>query len=247
MQRIRDLFITSLSHPLLRGSTIVFVGTMLTNVSAYLFQLLVGRILGPQLFAELASLLALFAILNVPSAVLQTILVKYFSSLKAKNENGQSKQLLIMTTKWLAGLEVIILLLVLPLIPYLASFLHIYQHEYFIWLYLIFSTALLGTLNSSVLQAYQKFGESMILTNIVMLLRLFLGVIAAYVGVGMILISNIVANAIAYILSFVPLLSMFRYKSERFIFSKKHILQYSLPTFFTVLGLNSLNNQDIIL
>lgn len=247
IDRTRKLIAYSFAHPLLRGSTIVFVGSMATNVSGYLYQLLVGRVLGREHFGELASLLALFTILNVPSTVLQTILVKYFSALKAKNEIGQSKRLFIIVTRGLIFFEVILFVLLLPFIPYVASFLHIDHNEYFIWLYLIFASFLLGTINGSMLQAFQLFTVSMVMTNIGMLLRLILGVVTAYVGIGLVLLSNALTNFIAYILSFFPIRTFLSVKSEKFTLSKKHMLRYSFPTFLTILGMTSLYNQDVIL
>ena len=76
-KKLRSLLL----HPFVKGGLVVMGGAMAANVSAYLYHLIVGRILGPVAYGELAALLALFFILNVPSSVLQTISVKFFPHL----------------------------------------------------------------------------------------------------------------------------------------------------------------------
>ena len=90
-----------LAHPFIKGSAIMFGGTMVTNVLAYLYHLVVGRILGPVGYGELAALLSIFYILNSPSIVIQNILVKFFSQLKAKQDLGQAKRLFLRITRYL--------------------------------------------------------------------------------------------------------------------------------------------------
>ena len=86
------------AHPLFKNSAIVLAGSMGANVAGWLYHVFVGRILGTQAYGELAALLALFYILNVPSTVIQTVLVKFFSLLKARNEHGQAKRLIRIAT-----------------------------------------------------------------------------------------------------------------------------------------------------
>src|SRR5476649_2490100 len=67
------------------GSAVMFTGSMFVNFLSYLFHVVIGRILGVERYGELATLLSLFFILNVPSLVIQTVLTKYFASYKAKH------------------------------------------------------------------------------------------------------------------------------------------------------------------
>jgi len=90
------------AHPFVKGSAIMFGGTMIANVLAYLYHLVVGRILGPVGYGELAALISIFYILNSPSIVVQNILVKFFSQLKAKRDYGQAKRLFLRITRLLA-------------------------------------------------------------------------------------------------------------------------------------------------
>ncbi|MFZ5845211.1 MAG: oligosaccharide flippase family protein [Patescibacteria group bacterium] len=236
-----------LNHSLVKSSAVVFIGSMLANVGAYLYHLILGRILGPVYYGELAALLSLLNILNVPSSVLQTVLVKYFSTLKAGNKVGQVRSLFsLATSKILVG-EIIIFLIVFPLFPYLIRFLKIERVGYLVWLYLIFASFLLGTINGSLLQAFQFFKLSTILVNLGMVLRLVLGVIFAFYGVGWVLVSNIFSNLLAYGFSFWPIRFLFKVKPSKITLSRRHVASYSIPTFLTTLGITALYSQDVVL
>ena len=81
LQKIKD----ALMHPLAKGSLIILVGSMLANVGAYAYHVLVGRLLGPVIYGEFSALLSLFYIINIGSGVVQTILAKFFHSFEREN------------------------------------------------------------------------------------------------------------------------------------------------------------------
>jgi len=236
-----------LRHPLAKGSSIVFIGSVATNVSAWLYQLLVGNILGPEKYAELAALFALFYLLNVPSGVLQAILVKFFSSLKARGEFGQVKRLFIVATQKIAFFEFIVLLLAIPIVPLVANFLHMRSLIYFFWLYLIFVFTTLSVVTGSTLQAFQLFTWSSALANVSMLLRLIFGIISAFFGIGAVLIGNVFSSVLSYLAYFYPLRFIFKYQTQKLTVSKRAAVQYSVPAFFITLGITALYTQDILL
>src|SRR3989304_530886 len=125
MLKLLRLYRSSTSaRSLAKNSGIVFTGTMAGNVIAYLYHLFLGRILGPSSYGELAALLSFLYILNAPTTVLLTILTKFFSVLKARNSVGQAKFLWITVTKKILLYEAIGMVIILPALPYLASFLH---------------------------------------------------------------------------------------------------------------------------
>src|SRR5437762_2349144 len=74
-------------------------------------------------------------------------------------------------------------------VPAVTDFLHIQSAWYVVWLYLIFATFFLSTVNLSVMQAYQLFVPSVVVTDIGMILRVGLGIVGALYGVGATLIS----------------------------------------------------------
>ncbi len=243
MQRIKKF----ISHPLLRHSAIVFAGSTGANIAAWLYHLFIGRILGTESYGELAALLSLFYIFNVPSSVLQTVLVKFFSVMKARNDYGQAKSLFILTTKKILIFEAIGLILIFPLSKLVSSFLNISSSINVIWLYLIFATFIISIANGSAMQGFQLFSAFSILTVIGTMLRLVFGIAFAFYGVGWTLISNIFSNIVGYILSFIPLRFLIKQKEEPITINRRDAFGFSIPAFFTTLGTTLLFSQDVLL
>ncbi len=234
-------------HTLVKNSTIVFIGSIAANITGWLYHVLVGGILGPEKYSELAALFALFYIINVPAGVLQTSLVKFFSTLKAKREYGQAKKLFIVATKKIALAELAGFILIIPVIPLIANFLHMGSLVYFVWLYLIFAITTISVVNGSVLQAFQLFTLSSVFANIGMVLRLVFGIISAFFGVGGALIGNVFSSIISYILSFFPLGFLLKNRSENLVLSRQTAMQYSFPALLVMFGITALYSQDILL
>src|SRR3989338_11012715 len=179
-----------LAHPFIKGSAVMFAGTMLANVLAYFYHLVVGRMLGPAGYGELAAIFSIFYILNSPSIVIQNILVKFFSQLKAKQDLGQAKRLFLRITRYLLLIEVILLFILLPFVSSVAAFLRITEQLYLIWLYLMFASFVFGIVNISILQAFQQFVEIAVINTLGGVLRLVFGAVGALFGVGWTLLSG---------------------------------------------------------
>jgi len=234
-------------HPIFRHSTVVLIGSMGANIAGWLYHVFVGRILGTEAYGELAALLALFYILNVPSSVIQTVLVKFFSVLKAKNQEGQAKSLIRIATVKIFLIEIFGFIVVFFFSQAVASFLRIQSSWYVVWLYLIFATFMVGIVNGSAMQGFQLFTASSVLATVGMTLRLVLGALFAYFGVGWTLVSNIFSNSIAYGLSFIPLRFFAHIQEKPITINKKEALGFSVPALITTLGITLLFSQDVLL
>lgn len=235
------------NHPIFKHSTVVLAGSMGANVAGWLYHLFVGRILGTEGYGELAALLSLFYILNVPSSVIQTVMVKFFSVLKAKNEHGQARFLIRVATIKILLLEGIGMVFILFFSQAVATFLHIASQWYIVWLYLIFATFMVGIVNGSAIQGFQLFTASSVLITIGMTLRLVFGTVFAYFGVGWTLVSNIFSNIIGYGLSFIPLRFFASTPEKPLTINRKEVLGFSVPALITTLGITLLFSQDVLL
>jgi O-antigen/teichoic acid export membrane protein len=236
-----------LANPFLKNSAIMFVGTMGTNVLAYVYHLVVGRSLGPVGYGEIAALLSIFYILNSPSIVVQNILVKFFSQLRAKQEHGQGKQLFVRITMMVFAIELLCLVLLLPFVSSLASFLHIEHESNLLWLYLMFAVFLVTIINISALQAYQQFVAMSILNMVGGALRLGFGAVGSMFGVMWTLVANVVAGVVTYVVTFIPLRQFLRTTPEKLRISPATALYYSVPTFLAVFSVNALYSMDVVL
>lgn len=247
MKRIIPIFRTIFGHSVARNSLIVLSGSMIANALAYLYHLVVGRILGPERYGELAALLSLFYLLNVLSQGFGAVMTKYFSGFKAREQTGEAKSLFIISTRWMILIIVIGLCISFFSLNTLSDFLHISAKENFIWLYLIFSSYLISVVQLSTYQAYQLFLASNILANFGTALRLVFGAVGAFFGVGATLVSNIFSNLIMYVIGLFPLKFILSVKARPLSISKRSALEYSIPALITTFGLTALYSQDVLL
>ena len=176
IKNIKQLLPTAFQSPLAFSGLIVFAGNMTANAGAYLYHLILGRILGPVGYGELSSLISLLYIFGVPINVMSLVLVKYFSGFKADNKNGYTRYLfekLSAKLFKLLGLGLLVFALVSPLI---ADFLHLKSWMSLIWVYGMFAISLLIFINSSLLQGYQIFHWFSFLAAVTVILKLLISI-----------------------------------------------------------------------
>jgi O-antigen/teichoic acid export membrane protein len=242
-----DSVIKQLKNPIVFSSIIVFIGSMISNFFAYLYHLVLGRILGPVGYGELAALISVLYILGIPTITVQTMLIKYFAIYKAKGEIGKSHTLFMKTTKNLTYFLIIISVLIVLTSPLITNFLHLSSPIIIIWLCLFFIFSTLTIVNVSVLQGYQMFIWVAIFTVIPVALKLFISIPFAYLGVQWAMFASGIAAFISYILYFLPIKFIFKIPATSIDLTKKHIIKFSIPTLLTVLGTTSMYSADIIL
>jgi len=235
-----------LSHPLTKGSFVILAGSMVANVGAYIYHVLMGRLLGPVTYGEFSALMSLFYLINIGSGVVQTVLTKFFSQLRARKSFSE-----IPTLFWLAfrgiGIGTLVGLGVAVILSgWIGAFLHI-QSIHFIWLYFIFATYVFSIINVSMLQSFQLFVASSVLTNAGTLLRIIFGIIGAPFGLSGILIGNVLSNTLTYILYFIPVWGLLHVKSKELSITKVDTIQYSIPALLGTLGVVALYSQDVLL
>jgi O-antigen/teichoic acid export membrane protein len=247
MERIRNLLHKNTKSPFVRNTVIVMGGSVIANVLAYGYHVVIGRILGPVQYGELGALLSLFYILNVPSGVIQTGLTKYFSVLKARNNIPQTKELFIRSLKILAIGGTVCFLLLTPFLPFFAKFLQITNVWNLVTLYGVFFAYLLIVPATAYLTGYQLFFTSVVITNISAFLRIVCGSIGAFFGVTWTLFANILSNLATAGMMIVPLKNLLKEKQEPLHISNKKVLAYGLPMMIALLAGTSLYTTDVVL
>ena len=81
---------------LLTGSALLLVSTTIVNIGNYLFNLLMGRWLGPAAFADVSLIITLFLVVTLITATLQTVAARFSAIYQA----GQQFDLLASLRKW---------------------------------------------------------------------------------------------------------------------------------------------------
>lgn len=247
MNKFTGLIRKAFSHPLARGSMTVFIGTTLANIGAYLYHLVVGRIMGPSGYGELAALLSVSYIFNVITVLLQTVTTRFVAEHNAKQQYGKIRSYLIKMTVYILGFGALCMFILLFAAPMIAGFLHIESRAVVYYLFAGITFSFLGMMYSSVLQGVQRFTEGMILMNVNSVLRLVSGVIAAPAGVPAAMGANTVAVAIAALVTLWPIRSILGRTHRAETVDMSPLFKTSAYTFLAILGISVLNSQDVIL
>lgn len=119
------MFRTLFNNRFLQASTIVFIGSVAANFLNYAFNLVMGRLLPPEIYGELVALFTLLVIVSVPGGTISMILSKYTADHIAKGETDAVSALRRATRvpMYYLGVGSFILTLILAL-P-LSSYLHV--------------------------------------------------------------------------------------------------------------------------
>lgn len=244
---MKNRLLVLLQNKVLLSSGIMFIGTMVVNVGAYLYHVIVGRIMGPEKYGEFAALFSLLFIMSVPANVVQISLTKFFSEIKAKGSLGQAKSLLFITLKYLAIGSLIGSIIFLPIIPFLQRTLHIGEFMSFVWLFGIVASSFYITAGNGILNGYQKFVHSSLFQIINIGTRLITGIIFAPMGAAATLFGMILSNVVSMVYGIFPLRFLLKEKRKMHILPKKEAIDFAFPTLMTTLAITMLYNIDVVL
>ena len=247
MKRIIRFGRSLLTHRLAKDGIFMFAGTMVANVGAYLYHLMVGRILGKEAYSEVGALLSLVYILNVPALVLLTAFTKFFSGYKASGSLDKARSLFVIATTYLAIITSILFVLALPFVPFLTQYLRLSSPWLVVWLFVGLVFFVLTTVNIGVLQGFQRFRQIALFGIVVSAIRLIFGAIGAPLGVGWTMVGFSVTGIVVYALYFLPIGFILQKKKAVVAIDMMPAVRYMIPTFLAILGITAIYSQDVVL
>ncbi len=242
------------TRKLISSSVIIFAGTMVGSIFSYLFNMLMGRMLGPKGYGEMTALMSLLLIVSVAGGAILTVTMRYSSELYTADKYLALKKLFSVFTRYVYFLALILFLLSLVLIRPIANYFSI---DNLLPVAIAFSSLIFGlavTVNRGVLQGSQRFIAVSIIGVIDPVLRLALGILLVKLGfqVSGALAAIVIASAVSYLVTFWPIKSIFSHSDKdrtpkKFSFDKKEILNYSRPVLLSAVLLMVAQNLDVIL
>ena len=231
----------------LKDNFILFSGLFILNVLGYFFHFYAGRKLGPEDYGIFGSLLSLIYIILMPLNSLQTIISKFVSNFKVKNDYEKISYLVSNSLKKLVIYGVIITIIFLLLSPIIASFLKVSN---IISLIILSSFIILGIVVLVIrgaLQGLQKFkilGLSYIMEGVGKFIG---GFLLIYIGFGVngAIGGLVISYIVALILVSIYIFKFLKIKKEKF--DSKEIYKYSLPVFIMLISLTLFYSIDVLL
>jgi len=238
------------SDDLLKHASIMFLVSIIAGACNYIYQLYMGRALGPEEYGVFGSLFAIFYIISVLTATIQTSVARFVSKFIGEGAKEKIHYFMQGLLKRMLFLGIAMFLFFVIISGWLSSFLKIDAIMPVIILgsILLFSTLL--PVNLGALQGIQKFISLGFNTVLNFLLKLVFGIALVVIGFGVngALGAVIIASAVALIVSFIPLRSFFsKVYSKNSDFKFSELYKYSFPTMIAMFCFAVPANVDVII
>lgn len=239
------IFLNLMKHPLFTGSLIMVVGSNSVSFLNYLYHFIMGRMLSPVNYGELAAIISLIGLLGTIPSSLNLVIIKYISA--AKNETEIASLINWLKTKiFLASLVFSVLILVSS--PFISSFLKINKVFYLILVAISFLFSLQALLNRSILQGLLKFKEMVMSMFIESGAKLLFSILLVYLGfqVGGAMVGFVATTFLGWYVTNLYLKYNFKAGPSVSI-DLKHMLSFTIPVLIQSISITSIYSTDVIL
>ncbi len=167
---------------LLTGSALFFISTTIVNGGNYLFNLILGRWLGPALFADVSIVITLFLFLTFITAGFQQTAAKFSAIYSATGDGAK----LIALRQWLNRRSWVVGVLCLLIVGGGAPFWQSFFHTSSAWIFVIFAIGLpfyfVQGIDRGLLQGQMQFGLLAASYQVEMWVRLGVGLLLVLIG-----------------------------------------------------------------
>ncbi|TME69632.1 MAG: hypothetical protein E6I50_06075 [Chloroflexi bacterium] len=231
---------------LVRQNLILFVGGLVAGVGGFVYHAIAGRVLGPEIYGEVATLIAVYAVGTGPALILIVVLARYTAMLNARGDPGV-RSLLVRTVRLIAIPCLVLILLTTLFARPIALFEHV--GSTIPVLILGFSIALIWqvAIPRGILQGLQRFTSLSLNLSLELVIRT--SVVFALLKAGY-AVSGAMAAVFAglFVVFFLGLWSLrdhFRSLGRRVYL--RSMAGFSLTAAAGIIGVQILYNQDVIL
>lgn len=247
---MKKTFFQILKHPLISGSSIIFIGSFGANILNYIFNLAMGRLLSVSDYGLLISLSALVTLLTLLQISLSTLFTKFSSQYFAKKDSAALSSLVWTGTKITLFIGALMTLALILMLQPISAFLHVNNVLLMSIMFLTVIISILYSLPAGVLQGGLKFMFVSILGIGGALTKVLLGIGLVSLGWGVIGggIAIFAAFMIPYVVSFLYVIKKYHIKTDkeahvRFISEFKKI---SGPFLLASIAITILQGSDVI-
>jgi len=154
---LRQKFAGLFTGKLAKASGLMFIATVGGGVLGYVFQILMGRMLGVADYGLFIAMVALLAIVSVPISTVAMLVSRRASEYRAKHQPEKMAAMFWWVNRRVLWGALIMALLVLPFSTYLKDYVHLESLAPILTLLLVAVAMLFLPLNVAYLQAQQNF------------------------------------------------------------------------------------------
>lgn len=240
---------STLRHPLISGSAVIFLGTNIGNVFNFLFNLFMLHNLPSIDYGTLVGLISIITLFSQVADSITPFVVNFAAIYFAVGELGKAKTLFIKVTKLSIGIGAAIFLLFIFFAPMIGSFLKIQNPMLIILSGVCVFSAYLGIVNRAFLQAKLAFSFLALIVLVGSFLKFIIAVFFVGQGFGVqgALYAFILAFAIPYILTFIPLKNLLNPVQEKEHIELRRMLKFGVGSIISVFAVTAFVTSDILL
>lgn len=235
---------------LVRGSIFIFIANNTVNFGNFLYNLMMGRLLGPEKYGELGALLSILVITGVPLSILSLLIIKLVSSYWGKGELGKIYSLYLVLTPRLFLSGFLASIIMVLFIPQIAGFLYINSYLPLIIITFYLTISFPATLNKSIFSGSLYFSFLTLNSFVEVLTKLLLSFtfVLNNLDVSGALLGAFLATVIRYLLATFELRMIIgKVKNISMHIEKEMLLKTFFPVFMVSFALTSFFTVDIIM
>ncbi|MGH7762935.1 MAG: lipopolysaccharide biosynthesis protein, partial [Candidatus Dormibacteraceae bacterium] len=231
---------------LVRQNLVLFFGGLVAGIGGFVYHAIAGRVLGPEVYGQVAFLIAVYAVGTAPALILIVVLARYTATLAARGEAGVSS-LLARTIRLVAIPCLVAVLLTALFARPVATFEHLPSPIPV--LILGFSIALVWqvAIPRGILQGLQRFPALSLNLSLEAIVRvtLVLFLLRAGYAVSGAMAAVFIGLAVCFFIGLYTLRDHFRRTAARV--RLRVMAGFSLTAAVGIIGVQILYNQDVIL
>lgn len=236
-----------------KEGSVLLIATFTGSFFNYLFNISMGRFLGPSDYSVMMSLLSLLMIVSVPVGAVQTIVAKYVAGFQALNKMESIKNFLSGIVLRILLFSTIIFIVLISFSKVIANYLNISGVVPVLIVSTILIPLVLLPAIRGALQGLQKFYSLGINITSEGLIRLLVGVFLVYFGFGVngAIGATTLSSIFALVIAILAIKQFLFKKSNNMDVSKsfqfREVYQYTGPVLISLFCITILTNIDLIL
>lgn len=233
----------------LKQSMVMFSATIIGSALNYIYQVYVGRALGPEGYGAFGSLFAIFYLISIFSGTVQAGSARFVSKFNATGEVDAIGAFLYSLIKKSIILGISGFILFVLISPWVAEFLKLGSNAGVIMLGTVILFTFLSPATLGGLQGLQRFYTMSFITILTYSAKLSIAILLLSLGYGMLgaLGALTIATAIGFLYSLLPLMPYLKKGRSFGGFNFKELYAYSMPTILIMVCLAIPSNFDVIL
>jgi len=233
---------------ILTGSALLLVSMTVVNAGNYLFNLILGRWLGPVAFADLSLMVTILLMVTLITSTFQTTAAKFAAVYSASGDLPRLAGLRRWAGRWAWGLGVAFLLVMTVGAPFLQEFFHTQSIWPFVILAVVMPLYLVMGIDRGLLQGQTRFGLLALSYQAEMWVRLVVAL--ALVAMGWAVNGAVAGLSLSLVAAWLVAFRVRRGLPQLSYFepvARKKVTLFMVPTGAALIGQILINNSDILI